>query len=559
MVISHGVFGGGDSPVFSNWGGTVTFQPGKTLVVRSIKGVQEVVRWAAKEGKKVRVSGFRHTWSDLYGSKNDIIIMFLPYDTLVDIPYKSPPPSWFQKSEFSGIKLVDSVAGRTPPEGHMFCNIMAGTTNEQLRAWSFANRAWCIPFNVIMVEITFGGSNAPICHGSGLSTTTLSDLVVEVQYVDAKGDLQIVNDPAELRAASGCFGLLGVVVSLTLQLDTMGVTDMMPVKKHVALAIPPPEGYQIPDEVRSMMKADGITAKQLAQAKEEFIQRIEKDYYLEWFWFPYQRDCWVNTWSKRSITSSDVNIQNYPGDGFLQPDGVTAQNAVVNFPVFKWLSGQDQAYILGRAAMWSLPHVSSPANAIKTFVSEALHFRRGIQNFRCLDSEWEIPIPKTTSGGKDYTTIQKAWWDAITIMYSRKDAPVRVALEMRLTGGSNVILAPQKGNEAGTISIEVLTTTTTPKDNWKSCLQELADKWTSYTDNDGKLLNARPHWAKQWSGLTVRKMPIEKYFREVVYKEAFGEFKEQFGNIVRKRGGTVEETLKRFGTATMEGLLFAKA
>ena len=95
-------------------------------------------------------------------------------------------------------------------------------------------------------QVTFGGTNAPICHGAGLQTSTLSDIVAEVTYVDAHGDVQTVNDPAELRAASGAFGLLGVVVSVTLQLDTMGVVDMMPVKLPVALAIPPPKDYPIP-------------------------------------------------------------------------------------------------------------------------------------------------------------------------------------------------------------------------------------------------------------------------------------------------------------------------
>ena len=137
-----------------------------------------------------------------------------------------------------------------------------------------------------------------MCHGSGLQSTTLSDLVVEVEYVDAKGLVQTVNDPKELAAASGAFGLLGVVISITLHLDAMNVTDMMPCKRPLPLAIPPPEDYPIPNEVKQMMT--GITKQQLADARKEFIQRCENDYYLEWFWFPYQNDVWVNTWSSAS-------------------------------------------------------------------------------------------------------------------------------------------------------------------------------------------------------------------------------------------------------------------
>lgn len=229
--------------------------------------------------------------------------MFLPYKCLTELPYKEPPSDW--ESELEGIDIVESVAGRSAPAGQAFCKVMAGTTNERFRKWCYSKKTWCIPFNVVMVDITFGGSNASICHGSGFSTTTLSDLVVEVEYVDANGELQIVNDKEELKAASGCFGLLGVVVSLTLLLDDMGVVDMMPVKQHFGLAVPFPKGYNLPPVVKAILDADGIKegSPQLVAARAEFIKRCRDDYYLEWFWFPYQKQCWVNTW--KSIRSSD--------------------------------------------------------------------------------------------------------------------------------------------------------------------------------------------------------------------------------------------------------------
>lgn len=113
--------------------------------------------------------------------------------------------------------------------------------------------------------------------------------------------MQIVNDPTELLAASGAFGLLGVVVSITMQLDEMGVTDMMPVKVPMPLAIPPPKDYTLPYEVQKMIKDKKITDAQITAAQKEFEKRCEQDYYLEWFWFPYQEDIWVNTWSSMSL------------------------------------------------------------------------------------------------------------------------------------------------------------------------------------------------------------------------------------------------------------------
>ena len=141
-------------------------------------------------------------------------------------------------------------------------------------------------------------------------------------------------------------------------------------------------------------------------------------------------------------------------------------------------------------------------------------------------------------------------------MYANPDAPVRVALEMRLTGGSDVLLAPQRGNTQGTASIEVLTTLTTPPDVWQKFRQTMADIWTSYKDEEGNYLNARPHWAKEWEGLKVRGKDIKQYLKEDAYKDAFPAFRQTFESIVTSRGGTVEETRARFGNALMNDLIF---
>lgn len=146
-------------------------------------------------------------------------------------------------------------------------------------------------------------------------------------------------------------------------------------------------------------------------------------------------------------------------------------------------------------------------------------------------------------------------WDGISAMYANAEtAPVRVALEMRLTGSSNVVLAPQRSNDQGTVSIEILTTLSTDAKDWAAFMQQVTDKWTGYAYPPNA--HPRPHWAKQWSGLNVKGMPIEQYFKELAYKEAIQEFKVGFGAIVTKRGGSVDNTLARFGNTTMQRLLF---
>lgn len=38
---------------------------------------------------------------------------------------------------------------------------------------------WTLPMDIIAVMITYGGSNATICHGAGIKNKTLSDLVLK--------------------------------------------------------------------------------------------------------------------------------------------------------------------------------------------------------------------------------------------------------------------------------------------------------------------------------------------------------------------------------------------
>ncbi|KAF8318789.1 hypothetical protein DL93DRAFT_2054313 [Clavulina sp. PMI_390] len=551
---------------FNNWGYNVSNTPLSTWQIRTRKGVQNLVAWAAKEGRRVRVAGFRHSWSNIFGANKDIVIMLGSYNSLVNLPYKQDN-SW--KSDLN--KIDDDVSSvgpqkRAPETGHAFVRVGAGVINEDFRQWCFSTKKYCLPLNVIMVEVTFGGTNAPVCHGAGFGTKTLSDLVVEVEYVDAQGNIQVVNDPEELKVASGCFGLLGVVISITLQVEDMQVAELRPSKTHMLLAVPPPVDYmdRLPEEVKKIMKADKITNDKLAKARDDFKIRCETDYYLEWFWFPYQTNCWVNTWNRHPATAADkVQIKTYPETGGI--NGANAQalegtiaNHIVNWPIFKMASGYRQAWFFGLTSMAALPNVKPDGQSINALQSDALHFRRGIQNFRVRDTEWEIPIPGK-QGKRDYEFIQRAWWDGIIAMYEDKNAPVRIALEMRLTGGSDVLLAPQHGNDTadrfGTVSIEVLTTTTTDPELWKDFKQKIANTWTSYEDEKGVRVNARPHWAKEWEGININGQPIENYLR-TAYQDVLPQFREIFTRLATRDGNTLETTRARFGNELMSRFLF---
>ena len=139
----------------------------------------------------------------------------------------------------------------------------------------------------------------------------MSDLVRSIEYVDAHGELQTIKrgDEEFLSAASGCFGLIGVVTHLTLELDPMTCAVMKPLKLPVIDAIPPPADYlpRIPKALRL-----DRTELQMKQAVAEFEERATTHYYAEWFWFPYSDRVWVNTWE---TTADAEGVEPYPSDG----------------------------------------------------------------------------------------------------------------------------------------------------------------------------------------------------------------------------------------------------
>ena len=537
-----------DRAEFRNWGRTVHNTPAVTFTPRTKHGVQEIVRWARANNKTVRAAGYRHSWTDVFSADGQVLISMLPHDVVADLPASEPPID--RRNELQGIKVVGTVheGGVTKA----LCRIGAATTNEQFRRWCVDERggasAWAIPLNVIMVEITWGGSNAQICHGAGLRHRTLSDLVAEVEFVNARGQLQTVSDPALLKAAAGCFGLLGIVTSLTLKLDKMSYATLRPTAPPLALAVPPPAGFPVPPAV----DMSGISQSDLDHAARRFVAQCETAYYSEWFWFPYQERAWVNCW-RNDGARADAHPYPSPQETEVEAMGTYLIGLQIN-TTYRRLPGRKQAEMFGALAMAGLPTDVT----IVTPVSDALHFRRGIQNLRVRDMEFQIPIPPRADDHTraDWSICQRAWWDVIRNVYERADAPMRVALEMRVMSGSEITMAPQRGNRFGTCSIEVLTNETTSRRQWTRFKQDIANLWTSYKDPSGQRLNVRPHWAKEWQGITLHHRPAISYLREHAYADSIPRFRAGLRAIAQQGGYTASE-LRMFSNPLLDELFGA--
>jgi FAD binding domain len=533
--------------------------PQLTFLPTTVVGVQNLVRYAASQHLRVRCGGYRHSWSDIFGQTNEIFISFvnLAQVTITPDPLSIQPEYLMPVVlEFKTIELKEISA-----PGKRLCRVGVAVTNEEFRRWAVANNAWSLPVDVILVEVTIGGVNGPICHGAGFGHKTISDYVRRVEYVDCNGDIQIVDDSYLIKAAAGAFGLLGVVTHITFELDAMTYAVMEPRKVDIGLAIPPLSKDLIPAALRSAWLQDADADTQMSNALADFEKRAENDYYSEWFWFPYQRKAWVNTWN---TTQDSTDLKEYPSEGqtLLQWVGDWLGGIVTQLSFFQALPGYWQAQLMATLGMATLaPTLGEDLTpSFKTSLPNALHFRRGIQNMRVRDMEFQIPIPSRTDDESrpDFDVVRRAWWDVINLVYDESNqesdvsSPMRLTLEMRIMGGSDVTMAPQRGNKWGTASIEVLTTPDTVSDGeWNKFIQRVADKWMSYGQ-----LNVRPHWAKEWQGVRFRGMEATEYLRTVAYKDQISEFRHMLEQIGKPHGWGLEELQKRFSNELWDGIIY---
>ena len=446
-------------------------------------------------------------------------------------------------------------------------------------------------------------ANLPISHGAGINNPTLSDLVRCIEYVDANGVLRKIDlsTPGILRAAAGCFGLIGVVTHLVLEFDPISCALMEPRIVPVVEAIPPPpdmKDSEIPAPLRPKV---ALTSERKAQVQKDFETRALTHDYAEWFWFPYSSDVWVNTWKKTDDLTGAVD---YPTNvkTVLQVFGTIMVNVAQNASSLLNLTQalpEVQTKLLTWLTMKNLDDIGANGKKIKTWVPDALHFQRGVQNLRVRDLEIEFPLqakkappaaavleaglaqqststtPTSGVAASDSTTtakqppeidfkvVQRAWWDAILACYEEiKTCPQRMPLEMRIMSGSDVTLAPQRGHQFGTCSIEILTLHNVA-DIWPAYAQKVLDKWASYTDADGRPIPVRPHWAKEWHGYKMKGRPWQDVLKnegrlDGGFRDEFAEWRDLVGQLAKRDGWRVADAKRRFGNEALNALVWSE-
>lgn len=390
-----------------------------------------------------------------------------------------------------------------------------------------------------------------ISRGTGYLHKTVNDYVRRIEYVDANGVWQTITSPDELSAAAGCFGLLGIITHVTLEVNKMSYAVMQPRKIPPMLAIPPPDTSIVPEALHVH-----VTDAEFQTAVAEFEERAEKSDYAEWSWFPYQSHVFVNTWktTPEEDAATDILLQTRT---FLDWLSGWLVGIISSTDFYADIPARWQAQLVAMAAMAVMPPTAKdPLDiVIKTAVPNAQQFRRDCQYLRVRDLELEIPIPAIQSDPTkpDWTVVRRLWWEMISLVYSSSASPLRLSLEMRIMGDSNIIMAPQRGNTHGTVVIEVGTVPDVVRDEeWGPFCQQVLENLRAFAP-EGRV---RPHWGKEWYNLRIDDMSAQQYLKTVSYKTEIAEFKEVLGKIGKRQGWNLKDLQRRFSNRVWDEIIF---
>lgn len=557
-----------------NWGKNISFSPQYVFIPKTKEGICHIVKWAEEQNLKIRVSGYRHTWNPVYPDDGQILI------SLLGMEYVNSNASSSTAQDETGagkeLKEIAYISGCIEPN-KIYCKVGGAVTNDELREFClknqdpFSNSYWSLPLNVILVENTLSGTISSICHGAGCKNKTLSDLVEEIEFVNAKGKLQVINKTAQpnlMQAAAGSFGLLGIITSITLKLDRMSYVLTDPKLVNLSKAIPPPIGTRLDQMPKKLQEDLGISNQEtldsiISQNSETFFACCS-DYYAEWFWFILSDKCWINTWNKDDPENDLKNRDDweYWGEQLYSELQTWIQISMGRFvELFNKQSfimpspPYQESFVRVSNAMITSTLSTKPRTLP---LPEALHFQHGIRHVQVRDIEIEIPISVKENGQTDWSICQKAWWDAIYIIYRHLEEtgtlPINLTLEMRIMGGSDITMAAQQGNQY-TCSIEVLSTMLVPHEEWKTLAEKVIACWISYKDSENQPLAIRTHWAKEWHGLQFNGIDANTFVRNS-YREAIPKFKQQLMGIATNSGYTLDDMQKRFSNSLWNDIFF---
>ena len=600
---------------FFNWAETVKINNVRIYEPNGKKGAKKEVQKLVQQnpGSRFRVAQYAHSWENFFCEENDILISFHDVKGYKD-SWKVSHDNHFGNpiedyDDFWGISKV-GCQYKVPGDDrwHHLIKVGSACSSNDLRRWSLEqyeklkdapeNKAWSVPANILMIQNSVGGTINMMCHGSGVHSKSVADNVVAMEFINAEGNLQCICDFDTIKLARlddewekvplkqreilkkvvGNFGLMGIATYYYIQMDEMQYAKYLPKAVEASQAVP-----KITDS---------------EEVKAVFEKEILENHYNEYFLYPgvhiinlppgansvvpdiiKKKKCFINNWRTKPITSEipwnatvmfetfaseamQLGLQNTIGyispliKDFLDQVGAGHElNQIVARGLFNWLLGE-----------LALNFLRSPPKLVPD--CDALHPVRGIQCVHMYDMEVEIPIAKINDTF-DWNVVYEAWWKAENLVYqigsdldlSKVNLPI--VMEMRIYGGSEVLMCPSKGNDL-TLAIEILcfkdlvydeNNDKNLKEKWNELEQKVFDAWSSIKDHRGNRLKVVPHWAKQWRHLTYDGNSIMDKCIKSAYENRVSEFKKALTKVAECGGYTFEKMVNQFSNSMIDDIL----
>jgi len=136
---------------FNNWGQSVQNTPKYTFIPKKILGLQNLVKYAKEHKLRVRVGGYRHSWSPMFSQNAEILICLLNLKEVTTIPDTLCIGADYIDPQ-NELKVIQMAPGAATTGETSLVRVGVSVTNEQFRRWAVENDTWSLPMDVILVE-----------------------------------------------------------------------------------------------------------------------------------------------------------------------------------------------------------------------------------------------------------------------------------------------------------------------------------------------------------------------------------------------------------------------